>query len=112
METAGYVLVALGALTFATAGLGVLRFPDVYTRAAAVSTAAGLGIAMLVTGVLFLNPSASHMWKAVVIVALQLATAAVGSIAIARAAYLVGVPLARRIFDQLDDSDPEQPKAE
>jgi multicomponent Na+:H+ antiporter subunit G len=100
-EILGYVLVAGGSLTFFTAGLGIVRFPDVYTRASAVATASGLGVAMIVFGVVFLQPSVSVAVKAVAVVLLQLATAAIGSMTIARAAYLTGVPLMRKNFDEL-----------
>ncbi len=104
-EILGYVLVSAGAITFFTAGLGVLRFPDVYTRASAVATAAGLGVALIVFGALFLQPTITDALKAVLVVVLQLATAAIGSMTIARAAYLTGVPLMRKDFDELSDDD-------
>ncbi|PZR55035.1 cation:proton antiporter [Xylanimonas oleitrophica] len=90
----GQVLVVLGALTFLSAGLGLLRFPDLYTRASAVSTAAGFGIVQVVVGVLLLQPALDSTVKVVIAVALQLATSAVGSMALARSAYLTGPDLA------------------
>jgi multicomponent Na+:H+ antiporter subunit G len=101
LAIAGQVLIVTGCITFATAGLGLLRFPDVYTRASAVSTAAGLGIVLLVVGALLVQPSIVNAVKVMLLIVLQLATASIASIVIARSAYLTGVPLARANFDEL-----------
>ena len=42
LTAAGSVLVVIGALAFVTAGLGLIRFPDPYTRVSAVGTALSL----------------------------------------------------------------------
>lgn len=105
----GNVSIVAGALVFATAALGVLRFPDAYTRVSAVGTAAGIGIVLVVIGAFLLHPTVSDFVKAVAIIILQLTTSAIGSMAIARSAYLTGTPLLRRTFDELaDDRDPTQ----
>ena len=88
---------------FASAALGVLRFPDVYTRISAVSTAGGLGVCLLVIGALLLQPSTANLIKVAIILVLQLATSTIGSMAIARSAYLVGVTPQRCYFDELAD---------
>ena len=41
LTVVGSVLVVIGALVFVTAGLGLVRFPDPYTRISAVGTAGG-----------------------------------------------------------------------
>ncbi|MFP7761364.1 monovalent cation/H(+) antiporter subunit G [Marisediminicola sp. LYQ85] len=104
----GSVLVVLGALVFATAALGVLRFPDVYTRASAVGTAGGLGIVLVVLGALVLQPTVADAVKVVIIVILQLATSAIGTIAIARSAYLTGTEAKRLEFNELESDELEQ----
>lgn len=106
MTVAGNVLIVLGALIFATAALGVLRFPDAYTRISAVSTAGGIGIGFLIVGALLVQPSISNLVKVLLIVFLQLATSAVGSMAIARAAYLTGTRMRRPRYDELRDAEP------
>lgn len=87
------ILVVVGSLVFATAALGVLRFPDAYTRVSAVGTASGIGIILVVVGALLHQPSIPNGVKVVLIIGLQLATSAVGSMALARAAYLARTPL-------------------
>ncbi|MBN6811288.1 cation:proton antiporter [Kocuria marina] len=103
----GNVLIVAGALVFATAALGVARFRDAYMRVSAVGTAGGLGIVFVVTGaLLLLQPSVSNVVKAVLIITIHLITSAVGTMAIARSAYLTGTPLERYAFDELAADSP------
>lgn len=101
----GNVGIVAGALVFATAALGVLRFPDAYTRVSAVGTAAGVGIVLVVIGAFLLQPTVPDLIKVVLIILLQLATSAIGSMSIARSAYVTRTPLARRSFDELADEE-------
>ncbi|NOV96467.1 multicomponent Na+:H+ antiporter subunit G [Isoptericola halotolerans] len=93
LEIVGQVLIVLGALVFATAGLGVIKLPDVYTRISAISTAAGFGLMQIIVGAVLLLPGPENVVKAAIAVVLQLATSAVGGMALARSGYLVGSPL-------------------
>lgn len=102
LEIVGQVLVVLGALVFVTAALGVVRFPDAYTRISAVGTAGGAGIVLVVVGALLLQPGVSATVKVALIVALQLATSSIGTMAVARSAYLSGTPLRPTQYDDLD----------
>lgn len=101
-EIAGGVVIAVGVLLTLVAGIGVLRLPDAYNRMNAVSKAASLGVACTLAGTVLLMPDVAAVVKTAVAIALQFITAAVGSFAIARAAYRTGVPLAPVTrFDQL-----------
>lgn len=102
----GDIFIIAGALVFATAALGILRFPDAYTRISAVSTAGGVGIILIVTGSLLHQPSIPDTVKVILIIALQLATSAVGSMAIARSAYLTRTPLRRQRYNELAHPPP------
>ncbi|MDN5692232.1 MAG: monovalent cation/H(+) antiporter subunit G, partial [Micrococcaceae bacterium] len=93
MEITGVVLALLGALVFAAAAFGLLKFTDPYTRISAVGTAGGLGMILVVTGALLMMPSVADLVKVVLIIVLQLGAAAIGTMALARAAYLTNVPL-------------------
>lgn len=109
LSVVGNVSIVAGALVFATAALGVLRFPDAYTRISAVGTAAGIGIVLVVIGAFLLQPTVPDFIKVAVIILLQLTTSAVGSMAIARSAYVTRTPLLRRAFDELaDEEDPSR----
>jgi len=103
-DVTGQVLAVLGSLVVLTAALGVIRFPDAYTRISAVGTAGGAGIVLVVLGALLTDPSAFDAVKVLAVIVLQLATSAVGSMAIARAARLTRTPMVA-IYDQLATTD-------
>lgn len=105
-QITGQIVVVVGALIFATAALGVLRFTDPYTRISAVGTAGGIGIILVVAGALLYQPSVPDLIKVLLIIFLQLGTSAVGTMAIARASYLTGTQMRPGYFDELaEDSD-------
>lgn len=106
MTAVGSVLVVLGALVFLGAALGLIRFPDPYTRISATGTAGGVGIILVVVGALLLMPSVANLVKVVLIVVLQLGTAAVSTMALARSAYLTGVPMNPGHYDDLAADTP------
>jgi multicomponent Na+:H+ antiporter subunit G len=105
LTLAGDVLVVAGALVFATAALGVLRFPDSYTRISAVGTAGGLGIVLVLAGAFLHRPSAVAAVTVVLAIVVQLATSAVGSMAIARSALLTRTPLSGLRYDERAGTD-------
>lgn len=88
LHTAGLVFIFLGIVTIIVAGIGLFRLPDLYLRASAVGTSAGLGVAAIVMGVLLMDFSWLNVIKAAVAIIAQLLTSAVGSMAIARSGYL------------------------
>ncbi|QSB05700.1 cation:proton antiporter [Natronoglycomyces albus] len=104
LDIIGQVFIVMGGLIFVIAALGLARFPDIYTRASAIGTAAGLGVMLIVIGALFVHPSLSDTLKVAISIPLQLATSALGAIAIARSAYLTGIPLEQPHFDELADA--------
>ncbi|WP_380169452.1 monovalent cation/H(+) antiporter subunit G [Jannaschia sp. R86511] len=100
----GYALVGLGVALLAVAGLGLLRFPDAYSRLSAVTKAATLGLCLTLLGVLVLDPSWTNAVKVLLAVALQFVTSPVGGFALGRAAYRSGSPLApSSSYDELAD---------
>lgn len=99
----GQVVVVAGALIFATAALGILRFTDPFMRISAVGTAGGIGIILVVVGAVLYQPTVPDVLKLVLIVFLQLGTSAVGTMAIARASYLTGTEMRPGYFDELAD---------
>jgi multicomponent Na+:H+ antiporter subunit G len=101
LEYWGNIAVVVGALVFASAALGVIRFPDAYTRISAVGTAAGIGIILIVTGAFMLQPGMANLIQVLAIIAFQLFTSAIGSIAIARSAYLTRTKLQCSFADDI-----------
>lgn len=98
----GSVFLVLGALIIASAALGLLKLPDVYTRTSAVGTAAGLGVAFMIVGVIVLDFSALTLLKGILAIVAQLVTSAVGSYVLARASYMTGSkPVETTIPDEL-----------
>ena len=106
LTAAGSVLVVIGALAFVTAGLGLIRFPDPYTRVSAVGTAGGVGMILIVVGALLLAPGVAAFVKVALIVVLQLGSASVATMALARSAYLTGVPMNPGHYDELAEDTP------
>lgn len=86
----GSAFLILGAFVIFSAAVGLLRLPDLYTRTSAIGTAAGLGVAFLIIGVVVIDFSWLNLFKGVLAVVAQLVTSAIGSFALARAGYLTG----------------------
>jgi multicomponent Na+:H+ antiporter subunit G len=98
----GRVFLVRGALIIASAALGLLKLPDVYTRTSAVGTAAGLGVAFMIVGVIVFDFSALTLLKGIIAIVAQLVTSAVGSYVLARASYMTGsTPVETTVPDEL-----------
>lgn len=88
IDLAGVVFIFLGIGTIVVSAIGLFKLPDLYLRASAVGTSAGLGVASIVVGALLMDFSGMNLIKAIIAIIAQLLTSAVGSMAIARAGYL------------------------
>ncbi|RYE11214.1 MAG: monovalent cation/H(+) antiporter subunit G [Hyphomicrobiales bacterium] len=90
------LLLLAGSLFSAVAALGILRFPDIYTRLHAASKAGPLGAGLILLGA----ATASGDWTIVLRCALGLlfliATSPVSAHLLARAALKSGTPLDAR----------------
>ncbi|MGF1664441.1 MAG: monovalent cation/H(+) antiporter subunit G [Kineosporiaceae bacterium] len=94
LQVVGYAVMGLGVALFAVAAVGLVRFPDTYSRLSAVTKAATLGVCLVLVGVLVVDPTWRAAVAVVLAVALQLVTSPVGGFALGRAAYHTGAPLA------------------
>lgn len=106
LQTAQSLLASLalaaGVALFVVAAVGLIRFPDAYTRLTAVTKSATLGICFILLGVLVIEPSLAAAIKLLLAITLQLVTAPVGGFALSRATYRSGVPLPSALrYDQL-----------
>lgn len=112
MTIVGYGLATAGAALFLVAALGLVRFPDVYSRISAVTKAATLGLILILVGVLLIDPSWRVAIAVFLAVNLQLATSPVGGYALGRAAYRSGAPLAPGSrYDEFDGrADSPEPR--
>ncbi len=98
----GSALLILGAVIIFSAAIGLLTLPDVYTRVSAIGTAAGLGVALMIVGVVVLDFSALTLVKGIIAIVAQLLTSAVGSFVLARSSYMSGSqPVATTVPDEL-----------
>jgi len=89
--TAAFLLV--GAAFMGIAALGLVRFPDLYTRMHSASKASSLGVGCLLAGVAIAYPTAMVIAKCVLVLLFVFLTVPVAAHMIGRAAYLLGVPL-------------------
>jgi len=85
------ILVLAGALLMLLAAIGVLRFPDVYSRMSATSKSATLGVALVLFAAAWHFDSAHVAGRAVVTVVFLYLTTPIAAHRIARAAWKSGV---------------------
>lgn len=99
------ILVVLGAIFMFIAALGVVRFPDLYTRMHAVTKASSLGTSLILISVaIFFNKLGTSLLALFLIVFIFL-TAPVAAHLVARACYYINVPLWKNsVIDELKDS--------
>lgn len=116
LNTVTYVLIAIGLFFNLMAGVGLLRFPDVYTRLHAGTKCTTFGSIFLI-GAVVLQAVAAWInggWGAndsqlvlrgIIALAAILLTNPAGAHAIARAAHRSGVKPARAVVDDLEEAD-------
>jgi len=101
----GSALLILGAAILASAAIGLVKLPDLYTRTSAIGTAAGLGVALIIAAVVVFDFSVLNLIKGLIAIVAQLLTSSIGSFALARAGYLTGSrPVATTFPDELADT--------
>lgn len=93
---AGAVLLVIGALFYCAGTIGLIRFPDVYTRLHALTKADNLGLGCLLAGLALRAETLAAAIKLLLIWPLALAASAAVSYAIARRADILGVAPWRR----------------
>ncbi|WP_206350941.1 monovalent cation/H(+) antiporter subunit G [Streptomyces verrucosisporus] len=97
-ELLGHVLATTGTVLMAVAALGLVRLPDAYNRANAVTKAATLGVVCVLLGVFLLMPGVFTGVVLVLGVLLQLLTTPFAAYAVGRSAHRSGAPLARATY--------------
>ncbi|UXN66852.1 monovalent cation/H(+) antiporter subunit G (plasmid) [Phyllobacterium sp. A18/5-2] len=91
-ELIGSIVVLVGAFFLFSAGLGLLRMPDVYTRIQAGTKASTLGNILVLVGLSFYHPD--WAFKLLIVAYFVLMTNPLSSHALSRAAYAFHTPLA------------------
>ena len=104
MMDVGGVLLVLGALFILLAGVGVVRFPDIYARMHAAAKAPALGVLLVGLGAMVSIRTVQATVAVALVVILQLITGPVGSHMLGRAVYRrLGAPDGS--VDELAESD-------
>ncbi len=114
------VLLLSGVALALIAGLGLVRFPDVFSRMHAATKPTTLGVLLVTVGAALQVDTGGDRVKLLLVAAFQFLTAPVAAHMIGRAAYFVNVPLwegtildeLRPRYDQLtheldSDDDPD-----
>jgi multicomponent Na+:H+ antiporter subunit G len=103
-ELIGSLLVLAGAFFHFSAGLGLLRMPDAYTRIQAGTKASTLGNMLVLVGLAFYHPG--WTFKLLVVAYFVLMTNPISSHALARAAHAIRTPMtSTTIADALLDEE-------
>jgi multicomponent Na+:H+ antiporter subunit G len=102
-DMVGSLLVLLGAIFLFSAGLGMLRMPDCYTRLQAGTKASTLGNMLVLVGLAFYHPGWSL--KLLIVIYFVLMTNPISSHALARAAHAIRKPMAGAVTDALRDAE-------
>ncbi|MEM6356684.1 MAG: monovalent cation/H(+) antiporter subunit G [Pseudomonadota bacterium] len=89
---AALALIAGGLLCFA-AGLGIVRFQDVYLRMHAATKAGTLGLIFIALALCIAAPGLEIVVKSILVSVFMIITAPVGSHLIGRAAFRTGAPI-------------------
>ncbi|MDZ7291998.1 MAG: monovalent cation/H(+) antiporter subunit G [candidate division KSB1 bacterium] len=98
-----FLLIA-GSVFMLIAALGVLRFPDVFTRMHAAAKAASFGVGLILAAVAVNFGTAGIMIEAMLVIVFIFLTAPVSSHMIGRAAYFLNVPMWQgTVRDELRD---------
>lgn len=83
-------LLLLGTLLTLIAGVGVLRFPDAFTRMHAATKSTSLGLALVLLGAAIRIETAGNTVKLLLVVAFQFLTAPIAAHMVGRAAHRTG----------------------
>ncbi len=93
LDVASGALLLVGSLFAVTGGVGLLRFPDFYTRTHAASVMDSAGAALILLGLLLQAPDLSSGVRLALIAAFLLITSPTATHALAHAARNDGVPV-------------------
>ena len=117
LNTITYVMIGIGLFFNLMAGVGLLRFPDFYTRLHAGTKCTTFGSIFLIGAVVlqavaawvnggWSSPDSELAFRGVIALAAILLTNPTGAHAIARAGHRSGVKPARAIVDDLEEAAP------
>lgn len=88
MDVLGGILLVIGASFILLAGVGVVRFPDVYSRMQAAAKAPALGVIGICSGTAITVGTLEAIVASVLVIVLQLIAGPVGTHLLGRAVWL------------------------
>lgn len=91
-EILSAIFLLAGAAFVFVAALGLVRFPDIFTRMHAASKAGSLGLGCILAGVACSHPTPIVIAKCAVVLVFTFLTAPIAAHMIGRAAYVLKVP--------------------
>ena len=98
------ILLVLGAIFMFIAALGLVRFPDLYTRMHAVTKASSLGTSLILISVAIYFSELGTSLLALFLIVFIFLTAPVAAHLVAKACYHINVPLwDKSVIDELKD---------
>jgi len=99
MDISSTVFLLIGSFLCISGGVGVLRFPDFYTRMHAVGVTETLATAMILIGLMLLNPAGLVLLKLIIILLMTLFISPTASHALASAA------IQNNLVPELDENE-------
>ncbi len=100
------VLILAGSVLAVLAGVGMVRFPDVFARMHAATKPATLGLVLVAMGAILQVDTWSGVTQLALVIALQFLTSPVGAHLVGRAAYHSGGTVDEAtVLDDLADAD-------
>lgn len=106
VDGVGWALVLVGVVLAVVAGVGLVRFPDVFTRMHAATKPSTLGLLLVCVGAALVLDDGTDRAKLLLVAAFQFITAPVAAHMVGRAAYGAGVGLRDLDVDELEDAPP------
>lgn len=86
MDIGSAIFLLIGSFLYVSGGVGILRFPDFYTRMHAVGVTETLATAMILIGLMLQNPDGLVVLKLMIILLMTLFISPTASHALAKAA--------------------------
>lgn len=93
LEIISMALMLVGSIFYFLGTLGIVRFPDLYTRLHAATKSIVIGACGIILGVILLEGISAASTKALLTMVFLLLTAPIAAHAIARAGYFSGVKM-------------------
>ena len=104
LDAVGAALLLLGVALAVVAGVGLVRFPDVFSRMHAATKPATLGLLLVCVGAALVLDDGGDRAKLLLVAAFQFVTAPVAAHMVGRAAYGAGVGARDElVVDELQD---------